>query len=346
MSGLTNKQSKQKLSKELKQETKPEPKQELSPLREALLTLLSDGQFHSGEQLGEQLSVSRAAVSKHVQAIKSLGLEIYSVSGKGYRLAVPLQLLDQDRLSRELAPQMVELVPVIGSTNQHWLAKLNQLNNGDICVAECQTAGRGRRGRTWVSPFGGQLIMSMYWRLEQGMAAAMGLSLVVGIAVVEALEAQGFSGVELKWPNDLYVNGRKLAGILVEMSGTAGGPCQLVIGLGLNLLLPASEQAQISQPFAELAELGEIHDRNGLVIALSRHLQHCLSIFEAKGINAFREQWNQLDYFHGKPVRVLMGEQAIHGIARGIDEQGALLLELADGKIKRYLGGEVSLRPE
>ena len=331
---------------ELKREPKQELQQELSPLREALLILLADGQFHSGEQLGERLSVSRAAISKHIQAIKALGLEVYSISGKGYRLAVPLQLLDQDRLSRELAPRRVELVPVIGSTIQHWLAQLNQLSNGDICVAECQTAGRGRRGRSWVSPFGGQLIMSMYWRLEQGMAAAMGLSLVVGIALVEALEAQGFSGVQLKWPNDLYVNGRKLAGILVEMSGTAGGPCQLVIGLGINLLLPSTEQARISQPFAELSELGKITDRNGLVIALSRHLQHCLSIFETHGITAFREQWNQLDYFNGQAVRVLMGEQVVTGIARGIDEQGALLLELSDGKVQRYLGGEVSLRGE
>ncbi|MGO4999287.1 bifunctional biotin--[acetyl-CoA-carboxylase] ligase/biotin operon repressor BirA [Oceanisphaera sp. W20_SRM_FM3] len=319
---------------------------ELSPLRESLLTLLADGQFHSGEQLGERLDVSRAAIGKHIQAIKALGLEVYSVSGKGYRLAVPLQLLDQQRLSRELAPQRVDLIPVIGSTNQHWLSELAQLNNGDICVAECQTAGRGRRGRSWVSPFGGQLIMSMYWRLEQGMAAAMGLSLVVGVALVEALETQGFSDVQLKWPNDLYVHGRKLAGILVEMSGTAGGPCQLVIGLGVNLLLPASEQERISQPFAELAELGKIHDRNGLVIALSQHLQHCLSIFEAHGISAFREQWNRLDYFNGKAVRVLMGEQVIQGTARGIDEQGALLLELADGRIQHYLGGEVSLRGE
>lgn len=321
-----------------------ELKQELSPLREALLTLLADGQFHSGEQLGEQLAVSRAAISKHIQAIKTLGLEVYSVSGKGYRLAVPLQLLDQARLTRELTPQRVELVPVIGSTNQHWLGLLDQLNNGDICVAECQTAGRGRRGRSWVSPFGGQLIMSMYWQLEQGMAAAMGLSLVVGIAVVEALAAQGFSGVELKWPNDLYVNGRKLAGILVEMSGTAGGPCQLVIGLGINLLLPATEQQRISQPFAELTELGDITDRNGLTIALSQHLQQSLTLFEAQGITAFREQWNQLDYFNGKAVQVMMGEQTVHGIARGIDHQGALLLELANGEFKQFYGGEVSLR--
>ncbi|WP_107852047.1 bifunctional biotin--[acetyl-CoA-carboxylase] ligase/biotin operon repressor BirA [Oceanimonas marisflavi] len=317
---------------------------ELTPLREQLLRCLADGQFHSGEQLGDALSVSRAAVSKHVQALKSLGLDIYSVSGKGYRLAVPLQLLDPERLARALAPVRVEVVPVIGSTNQHWLERVEQLNKGDLCLAECQTAGRGRRGRSWISPFGGQLVMSLYWRLEQGMAAAMGLSLVVGIAVVEALESAGFAGVALKWPNDLYLNGRKLAGILVEMSGTAGGPCHLVIGMGLNLVLPATEQDRITQPWAELAELGEISDRNGLVIALAQGLQQALARFEQEGIAGFRERWNRLDYFNGKPVRVLMGEQVVHGTARGIDEQGALLLELENGELKRYLGGEISLR--
>lgn len=319
---------------------------ELTPLREALLRLLADGQFHSGEQLGEELHVSRAAVSKHVQALKQLGLDIYSVSGKGYRLAVPLQLLDPVRLTRELAPARVEVVPVIGSTNQRWLESVEQLSKGDLCLAECQTSGRGRRGRSWVSPFGGQLVMSMYWRLEQGMAAAMGLSLVVGIAVVEALEAAGFAGVALKWPNDLYLNGRKLAGILVEMSGTAGGPCHLVIGMGLNLTLPATEQDKITQPWAELAELGDITDRNALVIELAVALQNALIHFEQEGIAGFRERWNRLDYFNGKPVRILMGEQQVPGIARGIDEQGALLLELENGDIKRYLGGEISLRGE
>ncbi|WMC10251.1 bifunctional biotin--[acetyl-CoA-carboxylase] ligase/biotin operon repressor BirA [Oceanimonas pelagia] len=319
---------------------------ELTPLREALLRHLADGQFHSGEQLGEVLHVSRAAVSKHVQALKSLGLDIYSVSGKGYRLAVPLQLLDAERLAHALAPARVEVVPVIGSTNQHWLESVAGLNKGDLCLAECQTSGRGRRGRSWISPFGGQLIMSMYWRLEQGMAAAMGLSLVVGIAVVEALEAAGFGGVALKWPNDLYLNGRKLAGILVEMSGTAGGPCHLVIGMGLNLVLPATEQNRITQPWAELAELGDISDRNALVIALARGLRQALVRFEQEGIAGFRERWNRLDHFNGKPVRVLMGEQEIHGTARGIDEQGALLLELESGELKRYLGGEISLRGE
>ncbi|MGO1247993.1 MAG: bifunctional biotin--[acetyl-CoA-carboxylase] ligase/biotin operon repressor BirA, partial [Oceanisphaera sp.] len=319
---------------------------ELSPVRTSLLTLLADGQFHSGEQLGEQLSMSRAAISKHIQMLKTWGLDVYSVSGKGYKLAVPLQLLDHARLGRELAENRVDLVPVIGSTNAHWMSLLDELKNGDICVAECQTEGRGRRGRPWISPFGGQLIMSMYWQLEQGMSVAMGLSLVVGIAVVETLEAQGFAGVALKWPNDVYLHGRKLAGILVELSGTASGPCQLVIGIGLNLVLPHSEQGRIDQPWAELSELGPVNDRTALVVALSRHLQRSLAVFEQEGIAAFSAQWNRLDYFNGKPVRMLMGDQVVLGIARGIDSQGALLLELENGKIKRFLGGEVSLRAD
>lgn len=317
----------------------------LTPLREALLKQLADGQFHSGEQLGESLAVSRAAVSKHVQALKALGLDIYSVSGKGYRLSVPLQLLDPARLAQLLAPARVECIPVIGSTNQYWLESIERLDKGDVCLAECQTAGRGRRGRQWVSPFGGQLIMSMYWRMDQGMAAAMGLSLVVGIAMVEALEAEGFAGVQLKWPNDFYLNGRKLAGILVEMSGTAGGPCHLVIGMGLNLVLPREQEQTIDQPWAELTELAPVTDRNRLVATLVQYLRRYLTRFEAEGIAAFREQWNRLDYFNGKPVRVLMGEQEIHGIARGIDEQGGLRLETAAG-MKSFLGGEISLRGE
>ncbi|MGL5974056.1 MAG: biotin--[acetyl-CoA-carboxylase] ligase, partial [Aeromonas sobria] len=194
----------------------------LTPIRQTLITLLSDGQFHSGEQLGEQLGISRAAVSKHMAALKELGLDLFSLTGKGYRLAVPMALYEQGTL-QALAPMApVHCFPVIDSTNQYLLERVSRLQSGESCLAECQTAGRGRRGKPWVSPFGCQLILSMYWRLEQGMAAAMGLSLAVGVAVVQALESLGYQGVELKWPNDLYYQGRKLAGILVEMSGSAG----------------------------------------------------------------------------------------------------------------------------
>lgn len=316
----------------------------LTPIRQTLITLLSDGQFHSGEQLGEQLGISRAAVGKHMAALKELGLDLFSLTGKGYRLAVPMALYDQAQL-QALAPMApVHCFPVIDSTNQYLLERVNQLQSGESCLAECQTAGRGRRGKPWVSPFGCQLILSMYWRLEQGMAAAMGLSLAVGVAVVQALESLGYPGVELKWPNDLYYQGRKLAGILVEMSGSAGASCNLVIGVGLNLAMPAREGERIDQAWSELRHIQpELVDRNLLAARMLGHLQQAMLTFEQQGLSHFVYDWNRLDHFAGRPVRLLMGEQEIRGIARGIDDRGALRLETSEG-IKFYLGGEISLR--
>ena len=316
----------------------------LTPIRQTLISLLSDGQVHSGEQLGEQLGISRAAVSKHMAARKELGLDLFSLTGKGYRLAVPMALYDEEQL-QALAPMApVHCFPVIDSTNQYLLERVNQLQSGESCLAECQTAGRGRRGKPWVSPFGCQLILSMYWRREQGMAAAMGLSLAVGVAVVQALESLGYPGVELKWPNDLYYQGRKLAGILVEMSGSAGASCHLVIGVGLNLAMPSREAERIDQAWSELRHIQrELVDRNLLAGRVIEHLQQAMLTFEQEGLASFVADWNRLDHFAGRPVRLLMGEQEIRGVARGIDDRGALRLETEEG-IKFYLGGEISLR--
>ncbi|WP_421174906.1 bifunctional biotin--[acetyl-CoA-carboxylase] ligase/biotin operon repressor BirA [Aeromonas enteropelogenes] len=316
----------------------------LTPIRQTLISLLSDGQFHSGEQLGEQLGISRAAVSKHMAALKGLGLDLFSLTGKGYRLAVPLALYDQAQLQALASMAPIHCFPVIDSTNQFLLERVNQARAGECCLAECQTVGRGRRGKPWISPFGCQLILSMYWRLEQGMAAAMGLSLAVGVAVVEALESLGYQGVELKWPNDLYYQGRKLAGILVEMSGSAGASCHLVIGVGLNLAMPAREGERIDQAWAELRHINpELVDRNQLAARVIERLQTAMQTFEQRGLGSFVAAWNRLDHFAGRPVRLLMGDQEIRGIARGIDDRGALRLETEEG-IKFYLGGEISLR--
>lgn len=316
----------------------------LTPIRQTLISLLSDGQFHSGEQLGEQLGISRAAVSKHMAALKSLGLDLFSLTGKGYRLAVPMALYDRAQL-QVLAPMApIHCFPVIGSTNQYLLERVDSLSKGECCLAECQTAGRGRRGKPWITPFGCQLIMSLYWCFEQGMAAAMGLSLAVGVTVVEALESFGYHGVELKWPNDIYYQGRKLAGILVEMSGSAGASCHLVIGIGLNLAMPSQEGEKIDQPWAELRHIQpELVDRNQLAARVILYLQQALQRFEQNGLTSFIEPWQRRDHFAGRPVRLLMGEQEIRGIARGIDERGALCLETQTG-MQLFWGGELSLR--
>jgi BirA family transcriptional regulator, biotin operon repressor / biotin---[acetyl-CoA-carboxylase] ligase len=187
-----------------------------------LISILADGEFHSGEQLGGALGMSRAAINKHIQTVRDWGVDIFTVPGKGYSLPHPIQLLDEAKIHSMLPAGRVNVLPVIDSTNQYLLDRIGELSSGDACVAEYQQAGRGRRGRKWFSPFGSNLYLSMYWKLDQGPAAAMGLSLVIGIVMAEVLQRLGAEDVRVKWPNDLYLKDRKLAGILVELTGKTG----------------------------------------------------------------------------------------------------------------------------
>ncbi len=315
----------------------------LTERQQQLLQLLADGEFHSGEQIGQQLAISRAAISLQMKGLKALGLDIFSVTGKGYRLSRPLELLDTDRLQC-LPGAPVHCIAVIDSTNLYMMSRLADWQKGECLLAECQTAGRGRRGRYWVSPFAGQLIMSMYWRLEAGMAAAMGLSLVVGVVLADTLRELGYHDVGLKWPNDLYARGEKLAGILVEMSAIAGGSCHVVIGVGLNLAMPVQLGAQIGQPWTALSSLGAgVVARNTLTANLILNLRRALETFEHHGLAPFIDDWNRLDIYRNQSVQLLLGEQRVTGVVRGINPQGGLVLERA-GELEVYMGGEISLR--
>ena len=313
-------------------------------VKHQIISMLSAGEFVSGERMGERLGISRAAVSKHVKGLSDWGLDIYSIQGKGYRLASPLQLLDQ-QIIQEQTDVPVELISIIDSTNQHLLDRVSTLSQGAVCLAEYQSQGRGRRGRHWVSPFGSNLYLSMYWQLEAGMAAAMGLSLVVGVAVVEALKSLGIEGLKLKWPNDLYYQDRKLAGILVEMSGQAGGAANLVIGMGLNISMPKGTDG-ITQPWVSLSEITDtLPDRNLLAAALINAWEKALSDYEMYGMHGFVERWNRLDNFLNRPVKLIIGTREITGIVKGINEQGAVLLQTNKG-IEAFIGGEISLRSQ
>ncbi|MFN1584634.1 bifunctional biotin--[acetyl-CoA-carboxylase] ligase/biotin operon repressor BirA [Vibrio rotiferianus] len=308
-----------------------------------ILKALSDGDFHSGEALGQELGISRAAIAKHIKGLNDWGVDIYRIQGRGYQLAYPLQLLDEVKLQAKLSSQ-IELISVIDSTNQYLLERVSESEKGRVCLAEYQAKGRGRRGRQWVSPFGTNLYLSMYWRLDAGMAAAMGLSLVVGIAAVEAIESMGIQGVKLKWPNDIYYQDKKLAGILVEMSGQAGGAAHLVIGMGLNIGMP-DLQPDIDQPWTTLNQVsdGIAIDRTQLAINLIEHWKTTLEEYEMTGLAGFVERWNRLDNFIGRPVKLLMGPREVHGVVKGIDQQGGVVLETDNG-LETYIGGEISLR--
>ena len=308
-----------------------------------LISILSDGEFHSGEQLGEHLGMSRAAINKHIQTLRDWGVDVFTVPGKGYSLPEPIQLLDESVICRQLDQGIVTVLPVIDSTNQYLLDRISTLNSGDCCVAEYQQAGRGRRGRKWFSPFGANLYLSMFWRLEQGPAAAIGLSLVIGIVMAEVLHDLGADKVRVKWPNDLYLNDRKLAGILVELTVKTGDAAQIVIGAGLNMVMRQVQADIVNQGWITLQEAGITMDRNTLAVRLIKELREALTLFEQDGLAPFLSRWEKLDNFIHRPVKLIIGDKEIFGISRGINAHGALMLE-QDGILKPWVGGEISLR--
>jgi birA, biotin-[acetyl-CoA-carboxylase] ligase region len=319
-----------------------------------ILRLLSDGQFHSGQELGEILGVSRTAVWKHLQKLEGLNISLESVKGKGYRVCGGLDLLNVERIQQQLQPEIKELLDVldihtvIDSTNTYTLQSAAGRVNGYVCLAEQQTSGKGRRGRHWVSPFGKNIYLSVLWNFE-GVAALEGLSLAVGVAIVEALESFGVSGVKLKWPNDVLWQQRKLAGILLEVTGDPAGLCQVVVGIGLNVSMPDVSASVIDQPWVDLQtiqsqlELPRPVLRNELVAALLTHLLPLLRNYPEEKFAAYRERWEQLNAYAGKPVELHTARDSVKGRMVGVDESGALRLATEQGEALFY-GGEVSLR--
>jgi len=318
-------------------------------IREHLIKALAKGEFVSGQVLGHNLDISRTAISKHIKALTEMGLDIYSVTGKGYKLSQPLSLLNKDKIisllpSSDFIPE-VEVHSLIDSTNSYLLRRLpNQISQGQVCLAEYQSAGRGRRGRQWVSPFGSQIYLSMYWHLEQGLSAAMGLSLVTALAVSDAIYSLTKIKVQLKWPNDVYLGGVKLAGILIDLEGQALEASHSVIGIGLNLNMPEQAGQQIDQKWTDLQSHSKSKiDRNALCAQLINHLLKRLKQHQNEGLVGMLEEWHGQDFYLNKRVKLLTGERIIKGICRGVNNQGALMLEI-DGQVRPIYGGEVSLR--
>lgn len=313
---------------------------------QSLLRLLQDGQFHSGEELGAAVGVSRAAIWKRLQALEAeFDLQIHKVRGRGYRLEAPLSLLDSDSLcASSIYP--ITLLQQVDSTNAQ---AMRHLASGAVppflIIAEQQTAGRGRRGRSWASPFGENLYYSLVLRVSGGMRQLEGLSLVVGLALLQALRDAGVNEAGLKWPNDLLVGGRKIAGILLELSGDPADVCHVVIGIGVNINMRVTPQGEvIDQPWTSLRQVvGEQVDRNAFVASLNRQLERYLHLHQAEGFAALREQWEASHLWQGRAVVLAAGAQAIHGRVLGVDDTGALRLDI-DGQEKVFSGGELSLR--
>jgi len=323
----------------------------ISDKQKQILSLLADGEFHSGTELADTLGISRSAIWKQLNGLAELGLQHSAVSGKGYRLDNALELLNASKIHEVVNDQVDALISSfeihdqIDSTNRY-LVERSQHNglSGSVCFAEHQTAGKGRRGRQWVSPYGSNIYLSILWRFQQGPAAISGLSLAIGVAVIRALKQHQISDIGLKWPNDIYSQGKKLGGILVEVSGETDGPCSAVIGLGLNLFLPETQAEGITQAWTDLSKLtGQSRlSRNQLAGILLNHLLPVIAEYESVGIQAYLDEWRSYDCLSGKSATLFIGQLQFEGIVQGIDDSGMLLIKRADGNVQTFASGEVS----
>jgi BirA family biotin operon repressor/biotin-[acetyl-CoA-carboxylase] ligase len=311
-----------------------------------LLNLLQDGRFHSGEDLGRALGVSRSAVWKQLQLLEEdLGVTVHKVRGRGYRLAAPISLLEEERLATGLGllGWNVEVHQVIDSTNAQALRQVPKgIERPLLILSERQEAGRGRRGREWISPYGANLYYSLVVPVQGGIKRLEGLSLVAGMAVVSCLKQQGVVDAQLKWPNDVLVRGQKIAGILLELVGDPADQCHVVLGIGINANMRSAEG--IDQEWSSIYLVTQmLADRTELAIGLSKTLAHYLTQLEAIGFSGLRQEWEALHAWQGRKVNLIAGTQVIAGEVLGVNDQGALRLNIA-GNEEHFSGGELSLR--
>lgn len=329
---------------------RPSIEKTLKPLTFSVLRLLSDEEFHSGEDMARLLKVSRTGIWQALQALDESGLSLQRVRGRGYRLPRGIQWLNQERILRAAGADAGRLNLVLAdsveSTNSVLLQKAAQgAPHGSCLASELQTHGRGRRGRSWHTGLGGGLAFSLLWRFNQGVASLSGLSLAAGVAVARALREAGISEISLKWPNDVLHRHHKLAGILIELQGDMLGPSAAVIGIGLNLKLSGHTRSAIDQAVTDVHSISAAPpERNTLQGRLLAHLVEVLDLFSASGFSALREEWLQLHAYQGKAVRLLQPNgPVLEGRIVDISDDGSLLLDSGSGP-QRVASGEISLR--
>jgi BirA family biotin operon repressor/biotin-[acetyl-CoA-carboxylase] ligase len=328
-----------------------------APLAARVYAQLARGGFHSGADLARELDVTRSAVWKAAVALRTLGIVVHAVRNRGYRLRDPSEPLEAGRFAAALSAdtrarvRRIETVWRLDSTNAALLERTDlPAGRADVLLAEYQTAGRGRLGRAWIAPPGGAICLSIGWVFTQLPRDLAALGLAVGVCALRALQRHARAPIGLKWPNDLLIDGRKLGGILIEMRAEAGGPTYVVIGVGINVALGEQLKKQIAATGTEPADLvaagADPVPRNSIAAHLTEEIVAGLLTFEEQGLRPFLEEWERADALRGRPVNVQAGAERVGGIARGIDIGGALLLETPTTGLRKFVSGEVSVRPE
>jgi BirA family biotin operon repressor/biotin-[acetyl-CoA-carboxylase] ligase len=318
---------------------------------DALLRLLAGGAMRSAEELARVCAESGTALDVQIAELERCGVEI-EPCGPGYRLRAPLDLIDRASVARRLrlpcGLARLEVMSEVDSTNRYLLELPPAPNELAVCLAEHQTAGRGRRGRPWFAPFGAGLCLSVGWVFAARPADLPALTLAVGVVVRRVLSDVARVEPALKWPNDLLWRGRKLGGILLELARAPGGGCHVVVGIGVNVSVPDRLFAQVPGLRESAVDLrtaaGTPPRRELLAARLIESLADLLATYGERGFAAYRGEWSSADHLYRRMVRVEAEEEAIEGIAGGVGADGALLLELEGGARRRVLAGEVSVR--
>ena len=315
-----------------------------------LLRRLSDGRFHSGQALADEFDLSRSSIFNVLGQAEAMGLTIHAVRGRGYRLPDPVEWLDGSAVAKHLGAiadaYTIQVLDSVDSTNTTLMeAALGGAADGTLICSEYQHSGKGRRGRQWHSVPGGSLTFSTLWRFDNGLQSLAGLSLIVGLAIARAVNRHSRHPARLKWPNDVLVDYRKLAGILVEVQGHLHGAAFAVVGIGLNVRLNEAQRDVVDQAVVDLAEMGVTVGRNRLLADCLLELHTVLSRFRQHGFAGLRQDWQALDAYAGKPVALSLPDaRSVHGVASGVDETGAFLMRDAASSLIAYSGGEISLR--
>ncbi len=317
-----------------------------------LIKILGDGFFHSGTDLGERLGLTRGGVWKLIQQVQTLGIVVESKTNKGYQIVDGLELLSLDALKANLSVstqsliQDIVLLDEVSSTND-FLLKHPPISSGKavICIAESQTAGRGRFGRKWFAPYASNLYLSLLWRFPMDAGQLSGLSLGMAVGIAKALSRYGIQEhIQLKWPNDVLWRGKKLSGCLIEVHGEAYDACHTVIGIGMNLNMPQEVGQEIQADWVDIRQIIQnIPERNRLTALILEEVLRVLPTFQMHGLAPFKSTWERLSVSLNKTVSIVNSTETVTGIDRGIDARGCLLLE-KEKTLRAFSGGEVSLR--
>jgi|TARA_B110000971_G_scaffold16277_1_gene15036 BirA family biotin operon repressor/biotin-[acetyl-CoA-carboxylase] ligase len=326
----------------------------LTPLTFPVLSFLSDGKFHSGEIMAKNFNVSRVAIWHAIAGAEKLGIEVFSVRGKGYRLTQSLDLLEEKRVKLAIGEMAnlfnITVLDVVDSTN-NYLKKVatNGHPHASCVAANIQTHGKGRRGRQWQSALGENLTFSFLWRFTKGAAALSGLSLVVGVALIRSLKKLNVHQALLKWPNDILIQDdgvyKKLAGILIELQGDMDGQSAAIIGVGININLSKKQVAKIDQPAVSMKQcIDESIDPNNFLAIIIKDLAEVLAIFQDTGFAFLKDEWLSYDAFQDKVINVTSGDgNTTQGRSKGVNDAGSLEVITDDG-LKVYASGEISIR--